>query len=424
MARPPSSATPSRRRSHAPISSPSNAPYGPEDFPGCEPFHLPAVELERYEGRLEFWDGRTETAWKACEPTTIDHELPTRRLPWLARALVSLRGSGIECLGSADLVCRDALGRTRWLMQADEVVYLHPEHSRPRGRVIDVARDPLPDVVLEVDYTMDVRRRKLSIYMEADFPEVWVLVPPGSRRAGRARVTIHVRDGVGGIGRWRRAPRYRLHEGRALPRAHRAPVVGIDVARGGTGGPGHGDARRDESRGRSESRTRSFARDGRKATAKARHGVVRRWWSPCSAPAASMSVPRLPGTISRCSARCRPKRWRRPHWPARARPTSGARSAGRPCAAPSQACGHRGEQGETPSGRCDPKRTAPRPLSRAAEPGGSARVPVAASASSADLPSAWEAAGAQPVTSGRKGKTAKLGNRCRARRVGREAGAT
>ena len=177
--------------------SASTADFGPEDFPGCEPFHLPAVELERYEGRLEFWDGRTETAWKVCEPTTIDHELPSRRLPWVARALASLRGSEIECMGSADLVGRDALGRRRWLMQADEVLYLHPVRSRPRGSVVDVDRDPLPDVVLEVDYTTDVRTRKLAIYMEAGFPEVWVLVPPRSRRAGPARVTIQVRDGNG-----------------------------------------------------------------------------------------------------------------------------------------------------------------------------------------------------------------------------------
>ena len=29
--------------------------------------------------------------------------------------------------GSADLVRRDAAGRKRWLMQADEVLYLHPD---------------------------------------------------------------------------------------------------------------------------------------------------------------------------------------------------------------------------------------------------------------------------------------------------------
>lgn len=31
---------------------PSPAAYRDEDFPGCESFHLPASELEHYEGRL------------------------------------------------------------------------------------------------------------------------------------------------------------------------------------------------------------------------------------------------------------------------------------------------------------------------------------------------------------------------------------
>ena len=188
---------PASRPSSPASPSPSTAPFGPEDFPGCESFPLPAAALERYEGRLEFWDGYTETAWRVCEPTTIQHEIPTHRLPWLARALTSFRGPGIACLGSADLVCRDASGGRCWLMQADGVLYLHPSRSRPRGQDIDVERDPLPDVVLEVDYTTDVRSRKLGIYMEAGFPEVWVLVPPGSRRAGYPRVTIHVREGEG-----------------------------------------------------------------------------------------------------------------------------------------------------------------------------------------------------------------------------------
>ena len=120
-------------------------------------------------------------------------------------------------------------------MQADGVLYLHPSRSRPQGQDIDVERDPLPEVVLEVDYTTDVRSRKLGIYMEAGFPEVWVLVPPGSRRAGYPRVTIHVREGEG----------YRTAEGsgrfRALRRTRfsaRSPSVrvGADVACGRTGG--------------------------------------------------------------------------------------------------------------------------------------------------------------------------------------------
>ena len=172
------------------------AAYRDEDFPGCESFHLPASELEHYEYRLEFWDGETETAWKVCEPTSIQHEAPSRRLVQMAARFEMLRGSRIACLGSADLVRREASGRKRWLMQADEVLYLHPDRVRLQGPAIEVDRDPLPDVVLEVDHTTDVRRRKLGIYKDSGFPEIWVLVPweASVRRPGLA---IHVRRGDG-----------------------------------------------------------------------------------------------------------------------------------------------------------------------------------------------------------------------------------
>ena len=90
-----------------------SAVYRHEDFPGCESFHLPASELDHYEGRLEFWDGVTETAWKVCEPTSIQHEQPSRQLAQIAGQFAMLRGSRIVCFGSADLVRLDAAGRKR-----------------------------------------------------------------------------------------------------------------------------------------------------------------------------------------------------------------------------------------------------------------------------------------------------------------------
>ena len=168
--------------------------YRAEDFPGCESFHLPASEIDHYEGRLEFWDGVTETAWKVCEPTSIQHEAPCQELAQMAGRFAMLRGSRIACFGSADLVRLDATGRKRWLMQADQVLYLHPDRVRLQGPAIDVDADPLPEVVLEVDHTTDVRRRKLGIYKESGFPEIWVLVPwESSVRA--PGLTIHVRHG-------------------------------------------------------------------------------------------------------------------------------------------------------------------------------------------------------------------------------------
>ena len=134
---------------------PGPAAYRPEDFPGCEAFPLPASEIDHFEGRLEFWDGHTETAWKVCEPTSIQHEQPSRQLVQMAGQFAMVRGSRIACFGSGDLVRVDGAGRKRWLMQADEVLYLHPDRVRLRGPAIDVDADPLPDVVLEVDHTTD-----------------------------------------------------------------------------------------------------------------------------------------------------------------------------------------------------------------------------------------------------------------------------
>ena len=201
MAHPPSSATPARPPSGPPRSSSSPPAYGPEDFPGCEPFHLPAVDLEGYDGRLEFWDGRTQTAWRVCEPTSTFHEVPSRMLTRVAERIANLRGSPVKCYGSADLWIPARSGAARRLMQADEVLYLHPGRSQPHGSAIEAGMDPLPDVVLEVDHTTDVRRRKLSLYEEGGFAEVWVLVTPQSR-SGLARVTVHVLDG----GAYRVAP--------------------------------------------------------------------------------------------------------------------------------------------------------------------------------------------------------------------------
>ena len=208
-----------RERPPSGAARPSSSPpaFGPEDFPGCEPFHLPAAELDDHEGRLEFWDGRTQTAWRVSEGASVEHEEPVGMLPYAMREFAALRGSPVKCFGSARLVRRDASGCRRWLMQADQVLYLHPGRSRPYGPEIDVDRGPLPDVVLEVDCTTDVRRRKLGIYREAGFPELWVLVPPGSSRAGRPRLTIHVLDGKG----YRTAP-----ESRAFPGWKREEIYG------------------------------------------------------------------------------------------------------------------------------------------------------------------------------------------------------
>ena len=76
------------------------------------------------------------------------------------------------------------------------MLYLHPDRVRLQGPAIDVDADPLPDVALEVDHTTDVRKRKLGIYKESGFPEIWVLVP-WEASVCRPGLTIHVRRGEG-----------------------------------------------------------------------------------------------------------------------------------------------------------------------------------------------------------------------------------
>ncbi len=224
---------PPRRRSGAPPVPPvpaggspggpqsPPAAHGPEDFPGCESFRVPAGEIDRYEGRLEFWEARTGTAWKVREPTTVYHERPARRLGRLAERIESLRGSRIDSFGSADLARFDAAGNKDSLLQADEVLYLHPSRSRVVGPAIDVDEGPLPDVVLEVDHTTDVRRRKLGIYEAWGFPEVWVLVPPESRLRTPG-LDIHLLRG----GRYREMPESHAFPGWRAEEIHLALIEG------------------------------------------------------------------------------------------------------------------------------------------------------------------------------------------------------
>ena len=70
-----------------------------------------------------------------------------KRMPgWRAGRGDAGQGSGREEASSA----AKPAGGLRWLLQADEIVYLDPRRTRPRGPAVDVDRDPLPDVTLEV----------------------------------------------------------------------------------------------------------------------------------------------------------------------------------------------------------------------------------------------------------------------------------
>ncbi len=168
------------------------------EFPGCTPIALRRSDLAQYEGRLEFWDAEAATAWVA-EPTSPAHERPTHRLAGLAERIAAVRGSPITCLGSMDLLVRDADGAPRRIMQADQSVYLRPlSGNLPRGAAMVVGEHDFPDVVLEVDHTTDARRGKLKLYEAWEFPEVWIQVPgepsPSRPRSRLPGLTVYRRE--------------------------------------------------------------------------------------------------------------------------------------------------------------------------------------------------------------------------------------
>ena len=169
-------------------------------FPGCRPIRIARGEIADYEGRIEYWDADTEIAWTAREPTSVYHELPGQRLARLTERIAAVRGALIESYGSGDLLVRNARGERQRIMQADQILYLHPGTARPLGHAVEVGHDDLPDVVLEVDLTTDVRPRKMGLYQEWGFPELWVEVPDNrspSRPNRKPGLTIRVLGGAG-----------------------------------------------------------------------------------------------------------------------------------------------------------------------------------------------------------------------------------
>ena len=160
-------------------------------FPGCRPLPLLRDRFHDFEGRLEYWDARTETAWVVSDVYGI-HEGTSRRLPHLAERIALVRGAPIVSYGSVTLLVRDAGGRPERAMEADETLYLHPTRAATPEKSLIVGEHDFPDVVLEVDYTTDVRPGKLLVYEAWGVPELWVVTPPaGATRRRPAGVTIH-----------------------------------------------------------------------------------------------------------------------------------------------------------------------------------------------------------------------------------------
>ena len=201
------------------------------DFPGCRAVRISREEIDDY-GRIEYWDAATEIAM-VCEGVSVYHEHPSQRVAQMTTLIALTRGSPIETFGHADLLLRDEHGERRRIMQADQTVYLNPKRDRPAGASLVVGEDTLPDVIVEVDHTTDVRRRKLSLYESWRLPEVWVEVPDAdspSRAASREPgVTIHVLQPGGS---YRESAESRAFPGWTASEIHRAmnePTLSIET---------------------------------------------------------------------------------------------------------------------------------------------------------------------------------------------------
>ena len=210
------------------------APPAPdaEAFPGCRAMRVTREEIDDLEGRIEYWDAATEIAM-VCDQISVYQEHPSQRVAHMAALIAVTRGSPIETFGHADLLLRDEHGERRRILQADQTVYLHPERDCPAGGAMVVGEDTLPDVIVEVDHTTDVRRRKLALYESWGLPEVWVEVPDAdspSRAAGREPgVTIHV---LHPDGSYRESAESRAFPGWTASEIHRAmnePTLSIET---------------------------------------------------------------------------------------------------------------------------------------------------------------------------------------------------
>lgn len=208
----------SRRGERVPDDGPP--PRGHE-FPGCRAIRLSDDELDEFEGKIEYWDARNQIAILA-EGASSHHEYGAQRFAACVKMIAMRRGSPIDLIGGVWLVVRSEDGERLRLLAADQVAYVHPAENRPTGPEIVHGVNALPDVLLEVDYSTDVRRRKLGIYESWGFPEVWVEVPdanwryrPRSRRSG---LTIHVLEG----GRYVEVPSSRAFPGWTAEEIHSA----------------------------------------------------------------------------------------------------------------------------------------------------------------------------------------------------------
>ena len=189
---------PATRRAARVVRPSAPPPTAAPDFPGCDPVSLPTWDdVWAYDGRIEYWLRETGTAWVMRDAGPVHENAPNLLSELLTRMCLE-RGSRFLLAGAVYVMERDEDGRPRQVLVADQTIYLDRSVWRPRDPAIVLGVDPLPDVILEVDHTTDVRRNKLPVYEAWGFPEVWVDTPdelsPNRPRGLRPGLTIYVLD--------------------------------------------------------------------------------------------------------------------------------------------------------------------------------------------------------------------------------------
>ena len=193
------------------------------EFPGCYARPMTSAEYEAHEGRVEFFDSRAEIAWMVREPAQAPHERPRNRLAHLLERIAQVRGSAIESLGETEIRGTESGSGEHGSIHPDQMLFLHPDRTEGKiSQYLDVGKDPVPDVVVEVDSTTDVRRNRLKLYEEWGFPELWVEVPsayaPGRPAGLRSGLRIYLLE----AGRYVPSEESRAFPGWRAAEIHRA----------------------------------------------------------------------------------------------------------------------------------------------------------------------------------------------------------
>ena len=185
---------------------------------GCRPFRMTEAEIADYDGPYEYWDAKTGVAWEVRD-ASVHHDETCTRIVEVVKDIAKMRGKAIAMFGTADLQERDARGTRLVAARPDQSIYLDRPNHFP-GNVIIIGRVRLPDVVLEVDLTTDIRDRKLALYAAWGISELWVEVPDAPMPSKRKPpgMTIHILED----GQYRRCAESAAFPTWTAPEIHRA----------------------------------------------------------------------------------------------------------------------------------------------------------------------------------------------------------